>query len=121
MLKTVPLKKNYEFIRTYKRGKFYVGKYIILYVMKNNMNINRLGISISKKVGKSNKRNRIRRIVRENYRLYEEIIKDGYDIVFVGRTGADLPDFINIKKEMKFLLKKLEIFDQEKWDCLKGS
>ncbi len=121
MKKTVPLKKNYEFLRTYKKGKFYVGKFITMYALPNKFKFNRLGITVSKKFGKSVRRNRLRRLIRENYRLFEDFINYGYDIVFVSRNTEEMPEFISIKKEMKFLLKKLNIFDQEKWDCLKDS
>ena len=114
MINTVPIKKNREFVRTYKKGRFYVGKYIVLYVHANNLGVNRLGISVSKKVGKSVKRNRVKRIIRENYRLYETYIIKGIDCIFVARSTDKLPDFVEIRKEMKFLLKKLNIFDQEK-------
>lgn len=119
MIKTDPIKKNSEFLRIYKRGKFYVGKYLILYILKNNLGLNRIGITVSKKVGKSVHRNRIRRLVRENYRLFEGFIKDGIDCVFVARSSDLMPGFLEIKKEMKFLLKKMDVFNQEKWDCLK--
>lgn len=119
MIKSFPIKKNFEFLRIYKKGRFYVGKYIILYCLANNSNINRIGITASKKVGKSVKRNRIRRLIKENFRTYEEFIKLGYDCVFVARNNDELPVFTEIKREMKFLLRKLNIFDQEKWDCLK--
>lgn len=119
MVRTVTLKKNYEFLRLYKKGKFYVGKFIILYILKNSAGTNRLGITVSKKVGKSSvKRNRIRRLIKENYRFYESFIKEGVDCVFVVRKSDVLPEFTQIKKEMKFLLKKLDVFNQEKWDCL---
>lgn len=111
---------NYEFMRVYKKGRYYVGKYITLYVFPNKLPVNRLGITTSKKVGKSVKRNRIRRLVRENYRIYEDFIKTGYDCVFVARVSDEIPGFNEIRKEMKFLLKKMDIFDREKWDCLKG-
>jgi len=120
MIKTVPIKSNKEFIRVYKKGKFYVGKFIVLYVLSNNLRINRIGIGVSRKFGKSVKRNRVKRLIRENYRFYEEFVRDGYDLIFSVRHSAELPVFSEIKKETKFLLKKLEIFDQEKWDCLKG-
>lgn len=120
MVKTVPIKKNYEFLRVYKKGKFYVGRFIILYVLGNNSGINRVGITVSKKNGKSNKRNRIKRLIRENYRLYESFVKDGFDCVFVARNQETMPDFYDIKKEMKYLMKRLSIFDQEKWDCLRN-
>lgn len=121
MIKTVPIKKNYEFLRLYKKGKFFVGKLIILYVIKNNLGVNRLGITASKKVGKSVKRNLFRRRIRESYRFYEGFVKDGIDCLFVARNREEVPEFLEIKREMKFLLRKLNIFDQEKWDCLKNS
>ena len=108
-----------SFLELYKKGKFYVGKFIILYVLINNLDINRLGITASKKIGKSVTRNRYRRLIRENYRLYENFVKSGNDFVFVARNSEILPEFLEIKKEMKFLLRKLNVFDQEKWDCLK--
>lgn len=120
MEKTVPITKNYEFMRLYKRGKFFVGKHMVLYVLPNKFGINRIGITASKKFGKSVKRNRIRRLIKENYRNYESFIKAGIDCVFVARYSDDTPDYYNIKKEMKYLFKKLEIFEQEKWDCLKN-
>ena len=121
MIKTVPIKKNSDFVRVYKKGKFYAGRHIVLYVLRNGCNINRIGITVGRKFGKSVKRNRVKRLIRENYRLYEIFVKNGYDIVFVARSGEDMPTFADIRKEMKFLLKKLDIFDREKWDCLKDS
>lgn len=120
MEKTVPITKNYEFMRVYKKGRFFVGRHIVLYVLPNKYEINRIGITVSKKFGKSVKRNRIRRLIRENYRLFETAIKPGYDCVFVARSHETMPEYAEIRKEMKFLFKKLEIFDQEKWNCLKS-
>jgi ribonuclease P protein component len=113
MEKTIPIKNNYEFLRTYKRGKFFVGKFMTLYVLKNNFQTNRLGITVGKKFGKSVKRNRLKRLIRENYRNYESFLKIGYDMIFVGRSSDIMPDFFAIKKEMKFLLKKMSIFISE--------
>jgi ribonuclease P protein component len=119
MDKTVPICKNFEFLRIYKKGQFFVGKFIILYVLKNNRHCIRLGITVSKKIGKSVKRNRIRRLLKENYRHYEDFVKDGHDLVFVARSYEVPPGFNEIRKEMKFLFRKLNVFNQEKWDCLK--
>ena len=121
MIKTVTIKKNWEFLKMYKKGRFYVGRHIILYTMPNKQEFNRIGITASKKTGNSVRRNRIRRLIRENYRLFENFVKDGRDILFVARPSEAFPEFSDIRKEMKFLLKKLEIFDQEKWDCQKES
>ncbi len=117
MKRTVSIRKNYEFLRIYKKGKFYVGKFIILYVFNNNTCMNRIGITASKKVGKSVRRNRIRRLIRENYRAYEDYLKEGFDFVFVARNNEIMPAFSDIKKEMKFLFKRLGVFNQEKWEC----
>ncbi|MCX7843334.1 MAG: ribonuclease P protein component [Clostridia bacterium] len=114
---TVPLKKNHEFQRAYKKGKFFVGKFIVLYILANNSDVNRLGITVSRKYGKAVRRNRIKRLIRESYRLFEGLLKRGYDVVFVARSTEMAPGFLEIRKEMKFLFKKLDVFDQEKWNC----
>lgn len=106
-------------MRVYKKGRFFVGKLMILYVLRNRIRMNRLGITVNKKVGKAVRRNRVRRLIRENYRFYEDFVLDGYDMVFVARTQEELPGYSDINKEMKFLLKKMEVFDQEKWQCSK--
>jgi ribonuclease P protein component len=116
MKKTVPLKKNSDFVRIYKRGTFFPGKYIVIYVFRNRTGINRLGITAGKKVGKSVRRNRIKRLIRESYRYYEPYIPDGLDIVFVARSVEVPYGFADIRKEMKFLLKKVQAFDREKWE-----
>lgn len=113
MDKTVPLKKNYEFMNLYKKGKFFVGKYIVLYVKRNNIKTNRLGITVNKKVGKAVKRNRLKRLIKECYRHYEVSVKEGFDLVFVARNSEIMPGYLEIKREMKFLLKKMDVFMQD--------
>lgn len=120
MKKTVTLKKNYEFVRIYKKGGFFPGKYLVIYVMKNRLGVNRLGVTTNKKIGKSVRRNRARRLIKESYRLYEEFIPPSLDIIFVARAVETEYGFDEIRKEMKFLLKKMKVFDQEKWNGLKS-
>jgi len=120
MKKTETLKKNYEFLRIYKKGRFFAGKYLVIYVWENQSEGNRLGITVSNKIGKSIKRNRLKRLIRESYRLYEEFIPGGLDIIFVARKVEEEAGFAEIKKEMKFLLNKMKIFDKEKWEGQKG-
>ena len=85
---TESLKKNDDFRIVYRTGKSYANRYLVMYVKKNSSNINRLGISVSKKVGNSVVRNRLTRLVRESYRLLEERIVIGFDIVVVLRKKA---------------------------------
>ena len=82
------LKENYEFKYVYKNGKSYANKYLVMYVVENNTDRNRLGISVSKKVGNSVVRHRITRLIRESYRLHENIFNSGLDIVVIARNSA---------------------------------
>ena len=82
------LKKTYEFQNVYRNGKSYANKYLVMYVLENNLEKNRLGISVSKKVGNSVVRHRVTRLVRESYRLHENIFNSGLDIVVVARNSA---------------------------------
>lgn len=108
---TTSLRKNYQFLRVYKRGSFVVGRYLILYCLKNGDDEIRLGITASKKVGNSVSRNRVRRLLKENYRKMEEFISRGFDIVFVVRASEKIPTYYEIKKDMKYLLKKVGLID----------
>ena len=80
--------KNIEFQNVYKNGKSYANKYLVMYVLKNELNKNRIGISVSKKVGNSVIRHRITRLVRESYRLQEEMFNSSLDIVVIARGTA---------------------------------
>ena len=109
MKNTISLNKNYQFSRVYRKGTSAVGKYLVLYCLKNRQNILRLGITASKKVGNSVERNRIRRLIKENYRNLEDKLHTGFDIVFIARINEKLPTYYDIKKEIKYLLSKLSI------------
>ena len=117
MLYTDTLKKNYEFKKVLTKGKYYNGNFIDIYIKKNNRNFNYIGIAVSVKVGKAVKRNRIKRLIRENYRLLEKEIYSGYDIVFLWKKNKNISkatfsnikeDFINIFNKSN-LLKKDEV------------
>lgn len=82
------LKKNHQFRFVYKNGKSYANRYFIMYVKENGLGRNRIGISVSKKVGNSVVRHRVTRLVRESYRLHESIFNSGLDIVIVARPSA---------------------------------
>lgn len=82
------LKKNREFQHVYRNGKSYANKYLVMYVLKNDLDTNRIGISVSKKVGNSVVRHRLTRLIRESYRLHEEMFNRGLDIVVLARANA---------------------------------
>ena len=85
------LKKNEDFQRVYGRKRSFANKYFIMYILENESIYNRLGISVSKKVGNSVVRHRVVRLVRESYRLNEERFNSGLDLVVVARsTAADI-------------------------------
>lgn len=113
MLFTESLKKNYQFRIVYNKGKSIANYYLVMYVMKNDIKNNRLGISVSKKVGKSVVRSHKTRLIRESYRLYEKNIKKGFDIIFIARVNSKDADFNDIKKSMNKLLIKLNLMVDE--------
>ena len=82
------LKKNKDFHTVYRQGKSYSNKYLVLYIMENQTEKNRIGISVSKKVGNSVVRHHLTRLIRESYRLQEECFQRGYDLVVIARQSA---------------------------------
>jgi ribonuclease P protein component len=111
MKKISTLKKNYEFRYVLSKGKYYQGKFITIYIKKNNLNKNIIGIAINTKLGKAVKRNNAKRLIRENYRLIKDKLLLGNSIVFLWNKNVELEkaDFFEIKKEMNALFKKAEI------------
>ena len=103
--------KNKDFQYIYKKGKSYANKYLIMYIIKNKKEENRLGISVSKKVGNSIVRHRITRLIRESYRLQESIFQSGYDIVIVARTNAKEKSYKEIESALLHLGKLHNIID----------
>ena len=99
------LKKNSDFKNVYTRGKSYANKYLVMYVLENNMGKNRIGISVSKKVGNSVVRHRITRLVRESYRLHENIFNSGLDIVVIARNSASSVSYEEIESALLHLAK----------------
>lgn len=99
------LKRNKDFQFVYKNGKSFANKYLIMYVLENNQEGNRLGISVSKKVGNSVVRHRVTRLIRESYRLQEQIFNSGLDIVVIARNNASLSTYKEIESALLHLSK----------------
>ena len=108
---TQGLKKDSDFRRVYRHGKSVANRFLVMYTLPNKSENNRVGISVSKKVGKANVRNKARRRIKESYRLnIDGNIKSGYDIVFIARIAIKDANYIDIEKAMKHLIKKANLF-----------
>lgn len=88
MIYSGSLKKNRDFQEVYKHGTSYADRLLVMYILENGTDANRLGISVSKKVGNSVVRHRVTRLIRESYRLNERFFQRGLDIVVVARVQA---------------------------------
>lgn len=97
------LKKNHQFRFVYQYGKSYADKYLVMYVKENGAGGNRIGISVSRKVGNSVVRHRITRLVRESYRLHEAVFNSGLDIVIVARSAAADAGYQEIERSLLHL------------------
>ena len=97
------LKKNYQFQTVFKKGVSRADKYLVMYVLENGTERNRIGISVSKKVGNSIVRHRVTRLVREGYRLQEAMFNSGLDIVIVARKNAASVGYHEIEKALLHL------------------
>lgn len=112
------IRKNVEFRTVYRKGKSFSNSLLVLYVRKNYKNLNRAGISVSKKVGKSVVRSRIKRLISESYRLNKDSLAKGYDLVFIARNASNDKSFNEIESALKNLLKKAGLLiDEKTTDC----
>ena len=102
------LKLNHIFQRLYRSSGF-ANPLLVLYARRNRTGTNRVGITVSKKLGKAHIRNRVRRRFREVYRLNEEAFQPGWDIVIVARSKAIDAPFTDLTKGYLSLAKKAGI------------
>ena len=108
MKNTVSLKENRDFKRLYARGKSTADFCLAVYAIKKKPGLNRLGITVSVKVGCAVVRNRVRRRIKEAYRLNEHRFLNGMDIVIVARIKAAEVNYFQIEKSVVNLIKKIE-------------
>ncbi len=109
MKQTTSIKAPHLFRRAYGKGRSAATPTLVLYARKNGLARNRLGLTVGTKVGKATVRNRVRRRVRESYRLREETVKTGYDLVVVARPAAAQARFRELDRHLASLLKRLEL------------
>lgn len=109
MRQTVSMKESHLFRRLYAKGKSAAGSCVAVYVRRNGQNRNRLGLTVGTKVGKAVRRNKVRRRIREAYRIHEHQLSTGWDIVVVARVKAAFVSYAQIERELLRLLDKLEV------------
>lgn len=107
------LRKNWDFQLVYKKGTSYANRYLVMYVLKNQLNRNRIGISVSKKVGNSVVRHHLTRLIRESYRLNEEKFACGYDMIVIVRVSGKEQGFRSLEGALLHLGKLHKILRSE--------
>ena len=103
------LKKNSDFKKVYNKKISYANKYLVMYILENGTDTLRLGVSVSKKVGNS-----IARLIREAFRLNNDNVKRGLDIVVVARAGLKEKGYKETESAMLHLMKHLDIITDPK-------
>ena len=106
------LKKNSDFQNVYVKGKSKANRYLVMYVAQNNLSINRLGISVSKKVGNSVVRHHLTRLIREAYRLNSNMFNSSLDIVVIARNTAKDKTYKEVESALLHLAKLHNILDE---------
>ena len=107
---TESLKKNFQFRHVYHRGRSIANRHLVVYMVKNGThNSNKLGISVSKKVGKSVVRSHVTRLIRESYRSMEEEIRLGYDLVVIARVKCAEASYHEVCRSLRHLFKKQQL------------
>ena len=103
MKKSESLKKNRDFQNVYRTGVSFANRLLVMYVKENKTETNRIGISVSKKVGNSVIRHHLARLIRESYRIQEDMFDSGLDIVVVVRVAAKEAKYREIESALLHL------------------
>jgi ribonuclease P protein component len=108
------LKMNYEFKNVFEKGKYYVNDQVIVYVLKNKLEYNRIGIAVSTKLGHAVKRNRIKRLIRSAYQSFD-LKNESLDIVFTWNKKSSIEDasYEIIREELSKTFKRIQILNED--------
>jgi len=98
------LRKKKDFEKVYNEGKQINCKYFICFILKNDLNLPRLGLTVSKKIGKAVIRNRVKRLLREIFRLNKHLIKEPVDIIINAKKNIIEADFQKLSKSYQYVL-----------------
>lgn len=114
MKRAFTIKENYEFRRMYAKGKSGVSPWLVVYMRPNKLGHNRLGLTVSAKLGHAVVRNRIRRRLREIFRLNQPKLKQGYDVIIVARTRAVDAPYRDLERAFLRQCERLSLLAEEK-------
>ena len=109
----ITVKENYEFRRIYRKGKSAVSPQLVVYCQRNRRGHSRLGVSVSTKLGCAVVRNRVRRRIREIYRLNKPKMLPGYDLIVVARVRAVETDYQKLDRTYLRLLEQLDLLRED--------
>lgn len=113
MKAAVTVKENGTFRRIYRKGKSAVAPCMVVYCQKNRQGRSRLGVTVSTKLGGAVVRNRVRRQLREMYRLHKEEMRPGYDLIIVARSRAVRTPYRQMDRQYTALLTQLSLREAE--------
>ncbi|MEG1395899.1 MAG: ribonuclease P protein component [Oscillospiraceae bacterium] len=109
MQHTISMKENHLFRRLYAKGKNAVSPTLAVYCRKNGQAVSRLGFTVGLKLGHAVTRNKVRRRLREAYRIHEGALRPGYDIVVVARVKAASSTYKTLERSLLQLLGRLDL------------
>ncbi len=114
MLKRINrLKKRYQFNYVYKSGEHFSGDHMVLYVVSSKTKSIKVGLAVTKKIGKAVVRNKVRRRLRELLKKQVPALKQNYNIIVVARDNITSASFETLSNELSKLLKKAKLFNEE--------
>ena len=112
MKERTTIKENYEFRRMYSKGRSGVSSYLVVYFRPNKRGNNRLGVTVSAKLGHAVVRNRIRRRIREIFRLNQPKLKQGYDMIVVARGRCVKASYQEMDRAFLSVCRKLDLLEE---------